>query len=53
MRNAQISRKTGETDITIRLELDGKGSARLENGGTGIGFLTICLTPLPGTASLT
>lgn len=38
MRNAQISRKTGETDITIRLELDGKGSAKLENGGTGIGF---------------
>ena len=35
MRNADISRRTGETDIRIRLELDGKGSA---STGTGIGF---------------
>ena len=35
MRNADISRRTGETDIRIRLELDGKGTA---STGTGIGF---------------
>ena len=25
MRNAEIKRKTAETDITLRLKLDGKG----------------------------
>ena len=35
MRNADISRRTGETDIRIRLELDGRGTA---STGTGIGF---------------
>ena len=35
MRNADISRRTGETDIRIQLELDGKGTA---STGTGIGF---------------
>ena len=37
MRNAIINRNTGETQIRIGLELDGKGSADL-GGGTGIGF---------------
>ena len=36
MRNAVISRKTGETDIRIALELDGSGRAEID---TGIGFL--------------
>ena len=35
-RKATVSRKTGETDITITLNLDGKGTA---NVNTGIGFL--------------
>lgn len=34
-RRAEVTRKTGETDITIRLNLDGTGQARVE---TGIGF---------------
>ena len=37
MRNAVINRNTGETQIRIGLELDGKGSSDL-CGGTGIGF---------------
>ena len=37
MRNAEIIRNTGETQIRLGLELDGKGSAQL-CGGTGIGF---------------
>lgn len=35
MRNAEIKRKTGETDITLFLELDGKGDAEID---TGSGF---------------
>lgn len=34
-REAQISRKTKETDITCRLKLDGRGEAQIS---TGIGF---------------
>ena len=34
-REAKITRTTGETDITLQLELDGSGKAELE---TGIGF---------------
>lgn len=37
MRTSEIVRKTGETDIRIRLALDGSGQADL-CGGTGIGF---------------
>ena len=37
MRNAVISRNTGETQIRLVLGLDGKGTADL-CGGTGIGF---------------
>ena len=35
-RSAQIARTTGETDITLQLELDGSGKAQIE---TGIGFM--------------
>ena len=37
MRNAVISRNTGETQIRLEFGLDGKGTADL-CGGTGIGF---------------
>ena len=43
MRNAEIIRNTGETQIRLALELDGKGSAQL-CGGTGIGFFDHMLT---------
>ena len=36
MRNATIRRKTGETDITVTIELDGRGTCSCS---TGIGFL--------------
>ncbi len=36
MRSATIDRKTGETEIHLTLELDGRGKAKVN---TGIGFL--------------
>ena len=36
MRNAAVTRKTVETDVTLRLELDGSGEADVQ---TGCGFL--------------
>jgi len=36
MRQAEMNRKTGETDIRIRLELDGTGKCGID---TGVGFL--------------
>ena len=36
MRNAEISRKTAETDIVLSLEIDGKGVGSID---TGVGFL--------------
>ena len=36
MRQAEISRKTGETDIRVELALDGTGKAKID---TGVGFL--------------
>lgn len=41
MRTAQIERKTAETDITIKLNLDGKGESTVN---TGCGFLDHMLT---------
>lgn len=41
MRNACIKRKTNETDIYLKLELDGSGKSELE---TGCGFLDHMLT---------
>jgi len=41
MRNAEIVRKTGETDIVLSLELDGTGKSVME---TGCGFLNHMLT---------
>lgn len=40
-RSAQITRTTSETDITVRLDLDGTGQADV---ATGIGFLDHMLT---------
>ena len=41
MRTANISRKTGETDITLSLNLDGTGRGDI---ATGCGFLDHMLT---------
>lgn len=41
MRTAEISRKTAETDISLKLNIDGKGAA---NVNTGCGFLDHMLT---------
>lgn len=41
MRTAEIKRKTGETDISVKLNLDGTGKAKID---TGVGFLNHMLT---------
>lgn len=41
MRQAEVSRKTGETEIRIRLDLDGTGKNVID---TGVGFLDHMLT---------
>lgn len=43
MRKAEITRKTRETDINIKIELDGKGKSEIS---TGIGFFDHMLTAL-------
>ena len=40
-RTAEIHRRTGETDVHARLNLDGRGTAEIE---TGVGFLDHMLT---------
>lgn len=42
-RHAEISRKTGETDVSVIVDLDGDGSAGIE---TGLGLLDHMLTSL-------
>ncbi|MFZ1752379.1 MAG: imidazoleglycerol-phosphate dehydratase HisB [Caldilineaceae bacterium] len=44
-RHAQIERRTGETQITLSLTIDGKGKADIQ---TGIGFLDHMLTLFAG-----
>ncbi len=41
MRTGKIERRTKETDITLELNLDGRGSAKVE---TGVGFMDHMLT---------
>ena len=41
MRQAELSRKTAETDITLKLNIDGKGESNID---TGCGFLNHMLT---------
>ena len=41
MRTAEINRKTAETDIALKLNLDGKGKSQID---TGVGFLDHMLT---------
>lgn len=48
-RTAQITRKTNETDITLALDLDGSGKAKIS---TGVGFLDHLLTALAKHARL-
>lgn len=41
MRKSEIARKTGETEITLQLNLDGTGQYQIQ---TGVGFLDHMLT---------
>jgi len=48
-RRAEIARKTNETDVTVRLDLDGTGQSRVK---TGVGFLDHMLDQLAAHALL-
>lgn len=41
MRNTELTRKTGETDVSLKLELDGTGVSEI---ASGVGFLDHMLT---------
>lgn len=49
MRTAQVQRKTKETDIQVKLDLDGEGKADIS---TGIGFLDHMLVTLAKHSSI-
>ena len=49
MRNSTVTRKTAETDITLALNLDGKGVSQIH---TGIGFLDHMLVLLTAHGSI-
>ena len=49
MRNAEIIRKTAETDIVLALELDGEGKSEID---TGCGFLDHMLTLFASHANM-
>lgn len=49
MRTAEVRRTTRETDVTVRVDLDGQGAATV---ATGIGFLDHMLTALAKHARL-
>ena len=49
MRNAEIIRKTAETDIVLSLELDGEGTSEID---TGCGFLNHMLTLFASHANM-
>ena len=42
-RYAEVTRKTGETDIVVKLDLDGSGVCDIS---TGVPFFDTCSTPL-------
>lgn len=46
-RYAEVTRKTGETDIVVKLDLDGSGVCDIS---TGVPFSTTCSTPLAAMA---